>query len=46
LWTKADAWPFYYGFQRSGRFPDQPFVREQYYNNLSIKLHRVPKPRL
>jgi hypothetical protein len=46
LWTKANAWPFYYGFQPSGRFPDQPFVREQYHNNLSIKLHRVPEPKL
>ncbi|MEM8574147.1 MAG: FecR family protein [Pseudomonadota bacterium] len=44
--TKANAWPFYFGIQPSGRYPDQPFVREQFYDNLPIKLHRVPKPKV
>jgi hypothetical protein len=25
---KGKAWPFYYGIQPSGRYPDQPFIRE------------------
>lgn len=44
--TKGNGWPFYYGVQPSGRYPDQPFVRDQYYDNLPIKLHRVPEPKV
>jgi len=44
---KGNAWPFYYGIQPTGRYPDEPFVREQYYNGANpIILHRVPQPRV
>ncbi len=44
---KGNAWPFYYGIQPTGRYPDEPFVREQYYNGANpIILHRVPEPRI
>jgi len=43
LKIKADGWPFYYGIQPTGRFPDQPFIREQHYGNLPITLNRVPQ---
>lgn len=42
--TNAKGWPFYYGIQPSGRYPDQPFIREQFYDDLPIELHRVPNP--
>ena len=42
---KGQPWPFYYGIQPSGRYPDQPFVKELYYNGANpIILHRVPQP--
>jgi hypothetical protein len=42
---KGTPWPFYYGIQPTGRFPDQPFVKELYYNGANrIILHRVPEP--
>jgi hypothetical protein len=41
--VKGQGWPFYYGIQPSGRYPDQPFIKELYYNGApGIKLHRVP----
>lgn len=43
---KGNPWPFYYGIQPTGRYPDQPPIREQYYDNLPIKLHRVPDPQV
>ena len=44
---KGNAWPFYYGIQPTGRYPDEPFVKELYYNGANpIKLHRVPEPRV
>ena len=44
---KGNAWPFYYGIQPTGRYPDEPFVKELYYNGANpIILHRVPKPRV
>ena len=42
---KGKAWPFYYGIQPTGTYPDQPFVKELYYNGANpIILHRVPTP--
>jgi FecR-like protein len=44
---KGNAWPFYYGIQPTGRYPDEPFVRELYYNGANpIILHRVPEPKI
>lgn len=44
---KGKAWPFYYGIQPTGRYPDEPFVRELYYNQANpIKLRRVPGARV
>jgi hypothetical protein len=44
---KGSVWPFYYGIQPTGRYPDEPFVRELYYNGANpIILHRVPEPRI
>ena len=41
--TKGSAWPFYYGIQPTGRYPDEPFVKELYYDGANpIILHRVP----
>ena len=41
---KGNAWPFYYGIQPTGRYPDEPFVKELYYNGANpIILHRVPQ---
>ena len=39
---KADGWPFYYGIQPTGRYPDEPFIEEQFFRGNPIKLHRVP----
>lgn len=45
--TKGKSWPFYYGIQPTGRYPDQPFVRQRYYDGANpIKLHRVPEPKI
>lgn len=44
--VKGDPWPFYYGIQPTGRYPDQPFIRQRYYDNLPIKLRRVPEPKV
>jgi len=45
LKIKSDGWPFYYGIQPTGRYPDEPFIEELYFNNANpIKLHRVPGP--
>jgi len=41
---KGNTWPFYYGIQPTGRYPDEPFVKELYYNGANpIRLHRVPQ---
>ncbi len=43
--TKTTPWPFYYGIQPTGRYPDQPFIRERYYDGANpIRLRRVPQP--
>ena len=45
--TKATPWPFYYGIQPTGRYPDQPFIRERYYDGANpIRLHKVPQPQV
>jgi hypothetical protein len=45
--TKGCPWPFYYGIQPTGRYPDEPFVKELYYDGANpIILHRVPEPRV
>jgi FecR protein len=44
---KGGPWPFYYGIQPTGRYPDEPFVKELYYDGANpIILHRVPEPRV
>jgi hypothetical protein len=29
---KKGGWPYYYGIQPTGRYPDQPFIRQWYYD--------------
>jgi hypothetical protein len=46
---KGKRWPYYYGIQPVGTYPDQPFIRELYYdgatNGLLLNgLKRVPEP--
>ncbi len=42
---KGNAWPFYYGIQPTGRYPDQPFIRQLYYDGpFTGRLTRVPQP--
>jgi hypothetical protein len=51
---KKNGWPYYYGIQPTGRYPDQPFVRESQYdgattgillNNLTrVPMHAPPPP--
>lgn len=36
--VKGKPWPYYYGIQPTGRYPDQPFIREWYYNNAATDL--------
>jgi FecR-like protein len=47
--VKGRRWPYYYGVQPAGRYPDQPFIRELYYNGAagdiakgSLKVVPVP----
>ncbi len=41
---RGNPWPFYYGIQPTGSYPDQPFIKELYYNNANpIILHQVPQ---
>ena len=35
--VKGKPWPYYYGIQPTG-YPDQPFIREWYYNNAATDL--------
>ena len=47
--VKGHRWPYYYGIQPSGRYPDQPFVRELYYDTVGgdlakATLKQVPIP--
>lgn len=46
---KKKGWPYYYGIQPTGRYPDQPFVKEGYYDGATTGillngLTRVPTP--
>ncbi len=50
---KGKPWPKYYGIQPTGAYPDEPFVKELYYNNAATDLilggatkvpQRVPPP--
>ena len=36
--TKSQRYPFYYGFHPTGRYPDQPFIRELYYDGAATDL--------
>jgi hypothetical protein len=36
--VKGQRYPFYYGIQPSGTYPDQPFVKELYYNGATTGL--------
>jgi len=36
--VKGKPWPYYYGIQPTGRYPDQPFVRELYYDGATTGL--------
>ncbi len=35
---KGQRYPFYYGIHPTGRYPDQPFIRELYYNGAATDL--------
>ena len=35
---KGKPWPYYYGIQPTGRYPDQPFIREWYYDGATTGL--------
>ena len=50
---KGKPWPQFYGIQPTGTYPDEPFVKELYYNNAATQLilggatrvpQRVPPP--
>jgi hypothetical protein len=41
---KGHRYPYYYGIQPTGTYPDQPFIRELYYDGLTPKLVPVPVP--
>lgn len=36
--VKGKPWPYYYGIQPTGTYPDQPFIREWYYNGATTGL--------
>ena len=36
--VKGRPWPYYYGIQPAGRYPDQPFVKELYYDGATTGL--------
>jgi hypothetical protein len=47
--VKGQRWPYYYGIQPAGRYPDQPFIRELYYDSIGgdiakNTLKQVPIP--
>ena len=35
---KGQRYPFYYGIHPTGRYPDQPFIRELYYDGAATDL--------
>jgi hypothetical protein len=36
--VKGRRYPFYYGIQPTGRYPDQPFIKELYYDGAATQL--------
>jgi hypothetical protein len=36
--VKGQRYPFYYGVHPTGRYPDQPFVRDLYYDGANAQL--------
>ena len=36
--VKGQRWPYYYGIQPAGRYPDQPFIRELNYDGATTGL--------
>ena len=47
--VKGKRWPYYYGIQPTGRYPDQPFIKELYYDTAAgdmarSSLKQVPIP--
>jgi hypothetical protein len=48
---KKNGWPYYYGIQPTGRYPDQPDIRGLYYDGATTGillngLTRVPTPQI
>ena len=48
---KGKRWPYYYGIQPSGSYPDQPFIKELHYNGAAGDIARgslkqVPLPEI
>jgi hypothetical protein len=48
---KAQRYPFHYGIQPTGRYPDEPFIKELYYDGATTdlllsgaKLVPIPRP--
>ena len=35
---KGQRYPYYYGIQPTGRYPDQPFIKELYYDGATTHL--------
>jgi hypothetical protein len=49
--VKGRRWPYYYGIQPAGIYPDQPFIRELYYDTVAgdiarSSLRAVPVPQI
>jgi hypothetical protein len=49
--VKGRGWPYYYGIQPTGRYPDQPFVKDLYYDAAGgdiarSSLRAVPVPQV
>jgi hypothetical protein len=47
--VKGQRWPYYYGIQPAGKYPDQPPIRELYYDTIGgdiakATLKQVPIP--
>jgi hypothetical protein len=47
--VKGQSWPYYYGIQPAGKYPDQPPIRELYYDTIGgdiakATLKQVPIP--
>lgn len=45
--AKGRSWPFYYGVQPTGLYPDEPFVKQHYFDGpFTGRLTRVPEPKV